>query len=214
MNVLALDSATEALVVALRAGPRLYTRCVREGLRHAQTMVPQVQQVLAQASIPAGALDLVVVGVGPGSFTGLRIALSTAAGLARGAGCPVVGIPTLDAIAWPTQAWPGVVVAVLDARKGRVYAACYRGAGRVSEFLDVAAEDLPGAVDGQQPVLVTGPFAREVGSRFPSWTLDPAHAEPSGIGLLELGIAASGHGGGAQAVPVYLRKTGAETSIT
>lgn len=212
MNVLAFDSATEALALALRAGPKLYTRVVREGLRHAQTLVPQVEQVLGQASLAAAALNLVVVGVGPGSFTGVRIALATARGLARGASCALVGVPTLDALAWPRRAWPGLVVPVLDAGKGRLYAALYRSGRRVSDFLDAAAGDLRAAVGDERTVLFTGPFAREAGQRaaLESWALDPGYEVPDPLALLDLGVEMRGRGEGDDAAPVYLRKSEAE----
>jgi len=212
VNVLALDCATEALALALRAGARLYTRVVREGLRHAQTVAPQIAQLLAQASLSAAALDLVVVGVGPGSFTGLRIALATAKGLARGCSCALVGVPTLDALAWPRRIWPGLVVPLLDAGKGRVYAALYREGRRASDFLDIAAGDLKAAVGDERAVLLTGPFARDAGPRtgVRSWTLDPAYELPDPAALLELGMTMRGRGEGDAAAPVYLRKSEAE----
>ena len=211
MNVLALDTATEAAAIALRAGDRLYARVAREGLRHAQTLVPQIEQLLAQAAIAGAALDLVVVGIGPGSFTGLRIAIATARGLARGASCALVGVPTLDVLARPLRAWPGLVVPVIDAKKDRVYAASYRGGDRVSEFLDVAAADLGAAVGGG-PALLTGPFAAEAARRagLAAWTLDLSHGVPDPVALLELGEAACARGEGADPAPVYLRKSEAE----
>jgi tRNA threonylcarbamoyladenosine biosynthesis protein TsaB len=212
VNVLARDTATEAAAVALRAGDRLYSRVAREGLRHAQTLLPQIEQLLAQASIPAAALDLVVVGVGPGSFTGLRIALATARGVARGAACALVGVPTLDALARPLRAWPGLVIPVIDAKKDRVYAAAYREGVRVSEFLDIPAGELTAAVGGGEPVLLTGPFAAEAArcAGLPHWKPDPWHALPDPAALLELGEAASARGEGADPAPVYLRKSEAE----
>jgi len=211
VNVLALDTATEAAAIALRAGDRLYARVAREGLRHAQTLVPQIEQLLAQAAIAGAALDLVVVGIGPGSFTGLRIAIATARGLARGASCALVGVPTLDVLARPLRAWPGLVVPVIDAKKDRVYAASYRGGDRVSEFLDVAAADL-GAAVGCGEALLTGPFAAETARRagLGAWTLDLSHGLPDPVALLELGEAAGARGEGADPAPVYLRKSEAE----
>ncbi len=214
MNVLAVDSATETLAVALRVDTRLYARVAHEGLRHAQALIPQIEQILAQASLAAADLDLVVAGTGPGSFTGLRIALATAKGLARGASCALVGVPTLDAIAWPRRVWPGLVVPVLDAKKERVYAALYREGRRVSEFLDVAAEELIGVIGGESPVLLTGPFAGRLAAiaGVPAWSLDPSYELPDPVALLELGVEAHASGDAAEAAPLYLRKSEAEYS--
>ncbi len=215
MNILALDCATESLVVALRAGSCVYTRTVREGLRHAQTIAPQVEQTLAQASLQARDLGLIVAGVGPGSFTGLRIALATARGLARGASCPLVGVCTLDALAWPLQTWAGLVVPVLDARRGRVYAALYRSGSRVCEPQDLTTEELAGLTEGERAVVLTGPFAREAGAAaaLARCAIDPAHGAPDGVALLDLGAATHERGGqGGDVVPVYLRRSEAEYS--
>jgi tRNA threonylcarbamoyladenosine biosynthesis protein TsaB len=223
-NVLALDTATEAIVLALRCGPRLYVRAAREGLRHAQSLAPQVEQLLAQAGLVASELDLVVAGTGPGSFTGLRIALATARGIARGAGCPLVGVPTLDALAWARRFWPALVVPVIDARKGRVYAAFYLEGRRLGGFVDVAPNELAAAAaaaaaaagvaapaPGGGAALLTGPHAAAPQlPASPAWAVDPAAGLPDPAALLELGWERHARGGAADVEPIYLRRSQAE----
>jgi tRNA threonylcarbamoyladenosine biosynthesis protein TsaB len=223
-NVLALDTATEAIVLALRCGPRVYARAAREGLRHAQSLAPQVEQLLAQAGLAASALDLVVAGTGPGSFTGLRIALATARGIARGAGCRLAGVPTLDALAWSRRFWPALVVPVIDARKGRVYAAFYLAGRRLGGFVDVAPDELAAAAaaaaaaagiaapaPGGGAALLTGPHATS--PQLPAsaaWVVDAGAVLPDPAALLELGWERAARGDSADVEPVYLRRSQAE----
>ena len=92
---------------------------------HARTLLPLIDEVLAAGGVALRALDLLAVSIGPGSFTGLRIGLSVAKGLALATGLPVVGVPTLAAYADTAGPRPGLVCPVLDARKGEVYAAAF-----------------------------------------------------------------------------------------
>ena len=93
------------------------------GYRHAVTLVPWISQICRETDFSPDKLDVVIVGTGPGSFTGLRIGMASAKGLAAGAGCPLVGVPTLDAFAWGLRNAAGLVLPVIDARKNRLYAA-------------------------------------------------------------------------------------------
>jgi tRNA threonylcarbamoyladenosine biosynthesis protein TsaB len=123
LRILALDTATEACSVALWCAGEMYTLsdiCPRQ---HTERILPQVQQVLAQASVTLNQLDALAFGRGPGSFTGVRIAAGIIQGLALGADLPVMGISTLQTMAqgaWRlTQAKR--VLAAIDARMGEVY---------------------------------------------------------------------------------------------
>ncbi len=98
--VLVLDTATTKLVVGL-AGPEgdlLTVLAERSGYRHGELLLPLVDRALAEAGRRRSDLAGIVVGTGPGAFTGLRVGLATAAGIARALGCPLVGVPTSEAI--------------------------------------------------------------------------------------------------------------------
>jgi tRNA threonylcarbamoyl adenosine modification protein YeaZ len=112
------------------------------GLHHGSTAAPEVHSLLKTHGITAAELDAVVVTGGPGSFTGLRIGLSLAKGLAAGTGTPIVVVPTLDRFAWHLSWTPGLVVPVIDARKKRFYAAVYRFGERLTEDLDLSGGEL------------------------------------------------------------------------
>jgi tRNA threonylcarbamoyladenosine biosynthesis protein TsaB len=100
-------------------------------------------------------LDLLVCSIGPGSFTGIRIGLATAMGISHGRGIPVVGISTLDALASAWASYPGDVFPVIDARRGNIYTARYRGGSRDGDYRDVSPADLAALLsEAQSPLLV------------------------------------------------------------
>lgn len=123
MKLLALDTSTEHCSVALLHDGEVLQRIEHAGQRHSELLLPMVEAVLAEAGTPLGALDALACSIGPGSFTGLRIATSVAQGLAFGAGLAVVPVGTLEALAAGAAA--PRVIACLDARMGEVYAAAY-----------------------------------------------------------------------------------------
>lgn len=126
MRLLALDSSTEACSAALLVGDRLIGRTEEPAGAQAERLLELIDTVLAEAGVRPAALDAIAVGIGPGAFTGVRLGVAVAQGLAFGAGVPVVPIVTLEALAWRGVAG-GAVLACLDARMAEVYWGCYRG---------------------------------------------------------------------------------------
>ena len=128
MKLLALDTSTEQLSIAVQSGDRV---CCHRGAGGAQAsthLIPGVLNLLAEAGLRLAELDALVVGRGPGSFTGLRTACAVVQGLAYGASRPVLGLDTLQALAPPVLTQDPTaqrVLAVLDARMQQVYAAAY-----------------------------------------------------------------------------------------
>src|SRR5690606_14507453 len=92
--------------------------------RHAESLLPAVEFLLATARLNRGDVRGIVVGAGPGSFTGVRVAAASARGLAAGLGVPLYAFSSLAALAADVPV-PGAICAVFDARRGEVYAACY-----------------------------------------------------------------------------------------
>ena len=128
MKLLALDTSTEQLSIAVQSGDRVWCHRGAGGAQASASLIPSVLALLAQAELTLSDLDAVVVGRGPGSFTGLRTACAVAQGLAYGVSCPVLGLETLQSLAPQVLAQdPGAtrVLAVLDARMQQVYAAAY-----------------------------------------------------------------------------------------
>ncbi len=129
-TLLALETATDVCGVALwHDGDILAEAHLRRPRIHAQQVTPLIQAVLARAESSPSTLTAIAVSMGPGSYTGLRIGVSTAKGLARAVGANLVGVPTLEALAasvTPYAAPGDVLCALLDARRDEVYAAAYR----------------------------------------------------------------------------------------
>lgn len=123
VNLLALDTSTEYLSLALMKGDTLFTFDLNAGQTHSQIILPQLQALLNAAEMQLNDLHGIAFGAGPGSFTGVRIASGVAQGLGFGANLPVVGVCTLLALAEASGA--DKVIACLDARMGEVYYAAY-----------------------------------------------------------------------------------------
>jgi tRNA threonylcarbamoyladenosine biosynthesis protein TsaB len=126
MRVLAVDTATEACSVALLSGDELICRFAEGGLAHAQQVLAMVEALLAEAEVSLSMLDGIVASIGPGAFTGVRISVAVAQGLAFGTGLPVVPVTTLEALAAQlTGRGFDRALACLDARMGEVYWGCF-----------------------------------------------------------------------------------------
>jgi tRNA threonylcarbamoyladenosine biosynthesis protein TsaB len=133
MRILALDAATEACSVALLvsrdatlAADEVIGRYQELGKSHAQTILGMAEALLAEAQVPWVQLDGIAASVGPGAFTGVRISVAVAQGLAFGAGLPVVPVTTLEALAWAVMQHGAThALACLDARMGEVYWGCF-----------------------------------------------------------------------------------------
>lgn len=151
MKIVGLDTATTiASVAVVEDGCLIAEEVYPEGglqnpsspqtarANHAVILLPLVERLLKKAGLSLGEISAFSVSIGPGSFTGLRIGLSTVKGLAYGSKIPVVGVPTLLAIAKRVTGWEGLICPFLDARKKEVYTALFQKKG---ETLDRIAED-------------------------------------------------------------------------
>jgi tRNA threonylcarbamoyladenosine biosynthesis protein TsaB len=129
MRVLALDTSTFVGTVAvLRDGALLAEWSASVRATHGETLLPHVARALEQAGIAARELDLIAVGIGPGSFTGTRIGVATAKGLALAEGKPLLGLSSLRVIALGMP-WGRLRAVAVDAQKGELYCALYEHAG-------------------------------------------------------------------------------------
>ena len=135
---------------------------------HSERLLPTIDRMLQDACIALEGLGGIAVSIGPGSFTGLRIGLSTVKGLAYATGLPVVSVPTLEALAWAVPAARWQVCPVLDARKQEVYAALFQheagGLRRLMEDVALAPEDLCGRI--RKPTLFLGDGVEAYGDLF------------------------------------------------
>ncbi|WP_237152709.1 tRNA (adenosine(37)-N6)-threonylcarbamoyltransferase complex dimerization subunit type 1 TsaB [Oryzibacter oryziterrae] len=132
MLTLALDTALDRTAVALSGNGVEHVIVERMERGHAERLMPMVERALAEAGLPLSALDRIGVNVGPGSFTGIRIAVAAARGLGLALGIPVVGVDSLAILARSlTEPAEGHILAALDARRGELYAALHDRKGAV-----------------------------------------------------------------------------------
>ncbi|GMQ82392.1 MAG: tRNA (adenosine(37)-N6)-threonylcarbamoyltransferase complex dimerization subunit type 1 TsaB [Rhodothermia bacterium] len=125
IHFLALETATDICDVSVfRDGKPIVHRGLHQARSHAEQLVPMIQECLAEAGIEPANLKAIAVSSGPGSYTGLRIGVSTAKGLAYATGAPIVAVPTLEALAFPLlQSASDPVIGLLPSRRGEVYLA-------------------------------------------------------------------------------------------
>ena len=158
MIVLGLDTATKACSVAVwRDGAVLAHECVRMERGHTEVLIPMVKRVLGAAALAFRDLDLVAVTVGPGAFTGLRVGLAAARGIALAADVPCIGVTTLEAIAAAVPRREGdsrVVLVVLETKRGDFYAQAFSPEGvGLAPPRAVDAAVLPDLVEGREVVV-------------------------------------------------------------
>ncbi|HEY5657756.1 MAG TPA: tRNA (adenosine(37)-N6)-threonylcarbamoyltransferase complex dimerization subunit type 1 TsaB [Myxococcota bacterium] len=226
MLLLAIETATpETSAALLRDGRLLAEERGAAGRPTAETLLPAVDALLHRSATPLAAVEAFAVSIGPGSFTSLRIGLATVKGLAFGSRRPAVPVPTLRALARTAPAGEGPVVALLDARRGELYAAAFEGADLAPSALlpegvytvDALGERLPEScrLTGQG-VAVCGEALRAL--RGPGVVCVPEAvgvARAAHVGALGARLLAEGAGIDAgRLVPYYLRRAEAEVKRT
>jgi tRNA threonylcarbamoyl adenosine modification protein YeaZ len=148
--ILAIDTATPAVtagIVKLEGIEVLAERVTVDARAHAEQLTPNVLAALADAGLTVGDLGAVVVGCGPGPFTGLRVGMATAAAYGHALGIPVHGVCSLDAIGIEGAGTVSEVLVVTDARRREVYWARYRDGVRVDGPAVNSPTDVPGAAE-------------------------------------------------------------------
>ncbi|WP_068978555.1 tRNA (adenosine(37)-N6)-threonylcarbamoyltransferase complex dimerization subunit type 1 TsaB [Aeromonas sp. EERV15] len=218
LKILAVDTATEACSAALLVGDTLFSRWEEAPRDHTRKILPMVQAVLDDAGITLNDLDAIAFGRGPGSFTGVRIGISVAQGLAFGVGVPLIGISTLAAMAQGAYRLDGAeqVLTAIDARMNEVYFGRYALIdGRMQLVGDEVVSDPAALVDarGKQagPVTCVGTGFETYGETLGGLADELAVSQvrfPAAEDMLPLARAAWLAGEAVpveQATPVYLR---------
>lgn len=197
--VLAIDTSTPAVTAGVVAdGGLLAERVSIDARAHAERITPNVLSALADAGRSMADLDAVVVGCGPGPFTGLRVGMATASAYGHALGIPVHGVCSLDAIGGQTR---GEVLVVTDARRREIYWARYRDGVRI----DGPAVSAPADVDPGPARSVAG--SPDHAALFGLPCLEPLY--PDSVGLVA--AVADWSQAPAALVPLYLRRPDAKT---
>ena len=202
--ILAIDTATPAVTAGIVRGEGvevLAERVTVDARRHAEQLTPNVLAALADAGLSVNDLGAVVVGCGPGPFTGLRVGMATAAAYGHALGIPVHGVCSLDAIGIETRATAGEILVVTDARRREVYWARYRDGVRI----DGPAVDAPADAPADAQAVAGSP---EHAALFDLPRLAPLY--PTAAGLVR--AVADWTAEPAPLIPLYLRRPDAKPS--
>lgn len=222
--ILAVETATSAVSVALLRGEARVGEWTCEGTgAPAERLLPAIDALLTREGVALAAVEAFAVSVGPGSFTGLRVGIATMKGLAFATGLPVAAVPTLAALALGGRDGRAPVAALLDARRGEVYAAVYRPDGATLLADTVAkpaalAERLPHGTrivvgEGAEPAAAELAALRGAAVEVLARPLGLARALP--VGVVGARMLARGEGVHADALaPRYVRRAEAEVRRT
>lgn len=224
MKILALESSAVAASAALCEDEMLLGQTyLHTGLTHSQTLLPMAADLLEQCGLKPQDLDLIAVAAGPGSFTGLRIGVAAAKGLAWAAELPCAGCSTLEAMAWSLAGFQGEVCAAMDARRHQVYNARFQVNGtaphRLTPDRAIALADLVKELEGTNvPQIIVGDGAQLCYDALTAAGIPAVLAPPNlrmqsawGVARMGLELARTGQTvSPGELVPIYHRLSQAE----
>jgi len=221
--VVGIETSTPQTSVAIGTETQILGRIQVAGTARQEAVTPALDQLLRWTGVDLEQVGGFAVGIGPGLFTGLRVGVVTAKTLAQAEMAPILGIPSLDALAYAVRFTHRAIVAVIDGRRGEVFSAIYRpvpgGVMRETDYavqkpehLAAELEALPGEMlavgDG---AILYQDVLQEIGARI--GVAPPAVAHPDAASLVELAaprFLREEHDRPFEVVPLYLRKTDAE----
>ena len=224
MITLGIETATQVVSVALGGDDGLLGVVeIMQGRRHAEILAPAIEFVCRQARIAVTDIGAIGVDIGPGLFTGMRVGIASAKAMAQALEVPLVGISSLDLLAFPLRHSTKVIASVIDARKGEVFFAFYLsspgGVQRVSEPRACTIDDFNADVMARgQDVLAVGDGAHRYREDFEGGVEVADLAHPSAAPLVHLAraralradVGAAGSLGLDAVHPLYLRAPDAQ----
>ncbi len=222
MKILALDTATKSGSVAITEDETVLAESfLNLDVTHSETLLPALRDLLDKTGLAMRSINLFAVTLGPGSFTGVRIGVSTVKGFAFAMEKPVVGVSTLEAVAMNFSHTPHVINPILDARRGEVYTAAFQWEGdrlkRCSEDRAISPEELIEKIGSK--TLFAGDGLIKYGDLIKEWLGNLAEFAAPEEGLIrasviaKLGLKAFERGETLPLesfTPEYLRKSEAE----
>ena len=221
MLILAFETSAKAASVALHDGAKLLAESYQNtGLTHSQTLMVMAEDMLKQCGYTAKDVTHVAVAAGPGSFTGVRIGVAAAKGLAWGLQVPCCGVSTLEAMAKNMGIYAGIVCAVMDARRNQVYNALFRvengNFSRITEDRAISLADLGAELSQMEgEVYLVGDGSLIAKAALGDRVIAPAehrmHQRAAGVAMVAAEMIAAGAICDAESMqPNYLRLSQAE----
>ena len=223
MIVVAIETSTPQVSVAIGSDREIFGRIQVAGQARQEHVTPALSTLLGWTGISLDQVGGFAVGIGPGLFTGLRVGVQSAKTLAQSTGCPIVGVASLDALAYAVRFTHRRILAVIDGRRGEVFSATYApvpgGVVRETDMAVYSPEALLAEISARPAdVLAVGDGAilyrdvlAEAGARVEFGS--PALAHPDAAALVELAVprlVREEHDRLVDVVPLYLRKSDAE----
>lgn len=222
MTILACDTSTATLHLALVRDDAVLEERMIQSFQHSEGLLEQIDDILSSNGLALSDIDLFACTRGPGSFTSLRIAMSTLKAFALALDRPLVSVPTLQAIALACNAPDDALVAsVIDARKRRYYIGLYRNGEAVMDDVDGNVEDILDRLEGEKRIIVTGPDAQAFADRLRQ-AVDGSDIQVDGqvprpLGTVIASMAVKRYrNAGADDIgqgPVYIRRSDAEEAL-
>lgn len=223
MLILGIDTATPQVSVAVggHEGVLACTQSAR-ARQHAELLTPAIEFTCRQARVEPAELGVIAVDLGPGLFTGLRVGVSAAKAMAHALRLPMIGVPSLDLLAFPVRFTPRLIAAVIDARRGELFYAFYRqvpgGIQRLSDHAVGTPDDLASElIASGDDCLLVGDGALRYREAFDGLTkvelVEEGLAHPSASSLVQLAHARALREDWVKPwdlAPLYLRKPDAE----
>jgi tRNA threonylcarbamoyladenosine biosynthesis protein TsaB len=227
MLILGIESATQQVGAAIGGHEGVLAAAhTSRGRRHAELLTPTIDFVRRSARIELDEISCVAVDLGPGLFTGLRVGIAAAKALAHALRVPMIGVPSLDLLAFPLRHTSRLIVAAIDAKRGEVFYAFYRqvpgGVQRLGDHHIGTPDDLASELlAAPEDVLLVGDGALRYHDAFDGLKrvelADQGYAHPSAASLVQLAHAQALREqfvGPWELAPLYLRKPDAEINWT
>ncbi|MBN1154959.1 tRNA (adenosine(37)-N6)-threonylcarbamoyltransferase complex dimerization subunit type 1 TsaB [candidate division KSB1 bacterium] len=197
MNILSIDTATDLCNVALINDSRMLVNYSADFKRaHAEKLITIVQTVLQHGQVALNELEGIALSIGPGSFTGLRISLAAAKGFCFANGTPIVGVNTLDSLAFNAILWKGMICALIHAQAEEYYMGMYESDSktitRVDDYKLIMIDDIAGLSDSER--LFISPHAERIIKYMQEHEIslprfvDPESNHISGLSIARLGL--------------------------
>ena len=199
MKILGLDTSTTTASIAVLDGDRVLATATRNTHRRTSDVLVAVDEACRTAGVTAHELDAIAVGAGPGSFTGLRIGMATGKGIAFATGRPLWAVSSLAALALEAPS-DGVIVAVLDARKGEIFAGTFDKRGGAVTSLGPERVLAPAGLEVPEGAVVVGDVP----------ALCSVAATPTAVSVIRLALAGSRADVLVAGAPTYIRASEAE----